>query len=67
MSVSAGTGGTSVVGVVIGSGTGTHATSVLPFTGANHIVELVGLALVLILAGIMAVGLARRASETEGP
>jgi hypothetical protein len=74
MSVSAGVGGTSLVGVMVGGGAVTQsAHSVpavvrsLPFTGASHIVVMVALALVLVIAGALAVGLARRASDGEAP
>jgi hypothetical protein len=68
MSVSAGVGGTSVVGVVIGAGAGTKgASAALPFTGASHVMELVAVAVVLLVAGLLAVGLVRRASGADSP
>jgi LPXTG-motif cell wall-anchored protein len=65
MSVSAGTGGTTLVGVVVGgaatqSDAPTSVVGSLPFTGASDVMVLVAIALVLLLAGILAVGLARR-------
>ncbi|MGN6473449.1 MAG: hypothetical protein ACTHK4_07350 [Mycobacteriales bacterium] len=68
MSVSAGVGGTSVVGAVVG-GTAAPATaaSTLPFTGASHLMDLVALAIVLLVAGVLAVGLARRSSGETSP
>ncbi|HWC33331.1 MAG TPA: hypothetical protein VG650_00765 [Mycobacteriales bacterium] len=73
MSVSAGVGGTSVVGVVLGGGAAAHgaapvavATS-LPFTGASHVMVMVAIAVVLLVAGVLAVGLARRPSDGEAP
>lgn len=72
MSVSAGSGGTSLVGVMVGGGavtqSGTSPASVassLPFTGASHVMVMVAIAVVLIVAGVLAVGLARRPSDGE--
>jgi hypothetical protein len=68
MSVSAGTGGTTLVGVMVGGGsvasgkapTPTAVASSLPFTGASHVMVMVALAVVLVIAGALALGLARR-------
>lgn len=73
MSVSAGTGGTTAVGVMVGGGavtqTATPASVLksLPFTGASHVMELVAIGLVLLVVGVLAVGLARRRSDGEAP
>jgi hypothetical protein len=75
MTVSAGVGGGSVVGVVLGggavTGSGTAApaevVSTLPFTGAGQLMVMVAIAIVLLLAGALTVGLARRASDGALP
>lgn len=72
MTVSAGVGGGSVVGVVLGGGgtvVGNAAATPsvvgsLPFTGASHIMVMIAVALVLLVAGLLALGLARRGSQT---
>jgi hypothetical protein len=68
MSVSAGVGGTSVVGAVLG-GTAAPATaaSTLPFTGASHVMDLIVIGVVLLVAGVLAIGLARRTSDGTSP
>jgi hypothetical protein len=76
MTVSAGVGGGSVVGVVLGggamTGSGTSApagaadvVSTLPFTGASQLMVMVALALVLLVVGFLAVGLARRSQDDD--
>jgi hypothetical protein len=68
MSVSAGVGGSSVVGAVVGtSAAPVTAATALPFTGASHVMELVVFAVVLLVAGVLAIGLARRISDGESP
>jgi hypothetical protein len=78
MTVSAGVGGGSVVGVVLGggavTGTGTSApagaadvVSTLPFTGASHLEMLIALAMVLLVVGSLTVGLVRRGSAGTEP
>lgn len=73
MTVSAGVGGGSVVGVVLGGGAVTangmaapspaRVVGTLPFTGATHVMELVALAVVMLIVGVLAVGLSRRAND----
>lgn len=78
MTVSAGVGGGSVVGVVLGggavSGSGMSApmgaanvVSTLPFTGATHLEFLIVLAMVLLVVGSLTVGLVRRSSTGTTP
>jgi hypothetical protein len=74
MTVSAGVGGGSVVGVVLGGGavTGnglaapTEVVSTLPFTGATHLEALIAIAMVLLIAGVLVVGLVHRAGADRG-
>jgi LPXTG-motif cell wall-anchored protein len=70
MSVSAGTGGTTLVGVVTGGGAIANADgspagvlTALPFTGASHVMVILALGLFLIVAGLLAIGLVRRRSD----
>jgi LPXTG-motif cell wall-anchored protein len=69
MSVSAGTGGTTLAGVFAGGGAvasnaaPTSAFTALPFTGASHVMVIVALGLFLIIAGLLAIGLVRRRSD----
>jgi hypothetical protein len=72
MSVSAGVGGTTVVGALLSSGAVGHSDATpasvvrtLPFTGAGDVMVLVALALVLLIAGGLALGLARQ-RRTDG-
>lgn len=78
MTVSAGVGGGGVVGVTLGggmvSGGGLSApvraadvVRELPFTGATHLMLMLTIALVLLVAGTLAVGLARRAADGPAP
>jgi LPXTG-motif cell wall-anchored protein len=70
MSVSAGVGGTSVVGVVVGAGAGVNgasAATVLPFTGASQLMLLVTIGVALLVAGVLVLGLVRRESTRESP
>lgn len=78
MTVSAGVGGGSVVGVVLGGGTvsgsGSAAptivadtVSTLPMTGAGQLMVMIALAIVLLVVGALTVGLARRASADAQP
>lgn len=73
MTVSAGTGGASVGGVILGGGAvseGAGKTDVLtslPFTGATHLMLLVALAIVLLVVGCLAVGLVRTHRLPGGP
>jgi hypothetical protein len=72
MSVSAGTGGTTLVGVMVGGSavasgdaSPTAVASTLPFTGAGDVMTLVAIAFVLLVVGMLAVGLARRRADGE--
>jgi LPXTG-motif cell wall-anchored protein len=73
MSVSAGTGGTTLVGVMVGGGAVAHGdvaspatvASTLPFTGASHVMLLVAIGVVLLVAGLLAVGLVRRPADGD--
>lgn len=78
MTVSAGVGGGSVVGVVLGggavTGSGTAApaavantVNTLPFTGAGQLMVMVAIAIVLLVVGALTVGLAKRASDGALP
>ncbi|MCW2543727.1 MAG: hypothetical protein JWM40_1279 [Frankiales bacterium] len=78
MTVSAGVGGGSVVGVVLGGGAVTGSgmgapagaadvVSTLPFTGATHLELLIALAMVLLVVGSLTVGLVRRSSLGSEP
>ena len=74
MSVSAGTGGTTAVGVLVGGGAVSQGVSApasvassLPFTGASHITVLVAIALFLLISGALAVGLIKRAPDADTP
>ncbi|HVV76471.1 MAG TPA: hypothetical protein VHC43_10585 [Mycobacteriales bacterium] len=73
MSVSAGSGGTSLVGVMVGGGAIRHSAapatvaSSLPFTGASHVMTMVAIAVVLLVAGVLAIGLARRPADGDAP
>ena len=76
MTVSAGVGGGTLVGVVLGGGAataggkGSGVTEVvrsLPFTGAPHFMVLISIALVLLVAGVLALGLARRGRQSSVP
>jgi hypothetical protein len=64
MTVSAGVGGGGIGGVVIGtgaSGGGVVALpATLPFTGASQIMLMIAIACVLLVAGVLVTGLARR-------
>ncbi|MCW2544748.1 MAG: hypothetical protein JWM40_2300 [Frankiales bacterium] len=65
MTVSAGVGGGTVVGVVLGggaSGSGAGAGQLigaLPHTGASHIMMLLALAIFLLVAGVLMTGMGR--------
>lgn len=73
MTVSAGVGGGTLGGVVVGStftgGGGAVAlpsalpAAALPFTGVPHLMLLIAAAMVLLVAGVLMVGLARRAPD----
>jgi hypothetical protein len=73
MSVSVGTGGMTTVGVLVGGGAATNTAapakvvSTLPFTGASHIAIMVAIAVVLLIVGVLAVGLARRPADGQAP
>ncbi|HVT65826.1 MAG TPA: hypothetical protein VHD81_11780 [Mycobacteriales bacterium] len=73
MSVSAGTGGVTTVGVLVGGDALTRGAapakvvSTLPFTGASHIAIMVAIAVVLLVVGGLAVGLVRRPADGEAP
>jgi hypothetical protein len=72
MTVSAGVGGGTLGGVVVGGaftgGGGSISLpstlpAALPFTGASHVVLFFAAALILIVAGILLAGLARRVPD----
>jgi LPXTG-motif cell wall-anchored protein len=67
MTVSAGTGGGTVGGVILGGGAGgTGAAGVigeLPHTGAGNLMLLIAIALFLLVAGTFVTGMARRRHE----
>lgn len=61
MTVSAGVGGGTVVGVVLsGSGAaGGNVLTQLPHTGASHVLLLLALAIFLVVSGVLTTGMAR--------
>ncbi|HVT64950.1 MAG TPA: LPXTG cell wall anchor domain-containing protein [Mycobacteriales bacterium] len=68
MSVSAGTGGASVAGAVVGAAAGAKgapALKSLPYTGASHLMVLVAIGFVLLIAGVLMVGFFRRLSDGD--
>jgi hypothetical protein len=79
MTVSAGVGGGGLGGVVVGStftggggavtlGSGAAAVpGTLPFTGATHLMLMVAISIILLVAGVLFVGLARRAHDGSAP
>ena len=78
MTVSAGVGGGSVVGVVLGGGAVTgggmsapmgaaDVARTLPFTGASHLELLIALAMVLLVLGSLTVGLVKRSASGSTP
>lgn len=72
MTVSAGVGGGTLGGVVVGStatggGAITALPATLPFTGATHLMLMIAVGLVLLVAGVLVTGLARRASDGSAP
>lgn len=74
MTISAGVGGGGLGGVVVGSaftggGGGVTLASLpatLPYTGATHVMLMIAVGLILVVAGFLFVGLARRAKD-DGP
>jgi LPXTG-motif cell wall-anchored protein len=68
MTVSAGAGGGSVVGVVLGGGAasgsgGGAIVGQLPHTGAGQLMTLIAIAVFLLIAGSFMTGMARRRNE----
>lgn len=68
MTVSAGAGGGSVVGVVLGGGAasgsgGGAILGQLPHTGAGQLMTLIAIALFLLVAGVFITGMANRRHE----
>jgi len=75
MTVATSTGGTTVVGVVIGAAgspetpreilnSATGTVTALPFTGSSDLVLLMAIGLLVILAGLLVLGAARRHERT---
>ena len=78
MTISAGAGGTSIIGVTLGAGatqvTPSHvatqaldAVKALPFTGASHLLTLLAIGLLTVLAGVMMMTMARRHGGENSP
>ena len=78
MTISAGAGGTSLIGVTLGAGAtqGTpsevsrqalDAVTALPFTGASHLLTLLAIGLLTVLAGVMMMTMARRHGGESSP